>query len=275
MKETGYFNASDFDYLQEGKKVSLEHEVSYHSNDKVLLPLVNASFEDLVELRELAVAGEEKAFEQLKSIADIWEQKAALTMLIDRAISFKQMPQVEHTSNQWQQSDYSDTEIISNKVYKMSVSLYQDNYYDRTANRYVNDAWHVTWSVSLNTPDVYESKKIAGQSRKSFTDKDAALKYIEGRKKAYSHLFTEISPPIPRQYEERFSKYGLLLPGYSVEGKELLRTNLTAVEMLYVLSNGEFQPESPKASVLEKLSENKVNQTTRPKGAKQKDEKSL
>ena len=31
--------------------------------------------------------------------------------------------------------------------------------------------------------------------------KAAAMKYLDGRKKAYSHLFTEISPQIPKEYE--------------------------------------------------------------------------
>ena len=35
-----------------------------------------------------------------------------------------------------------------------------------------------------------------------FKDKAEAEKYIQGRIKAYSHLFTEISPPIPKEYEK-------------------------------------------------------------------------
>ena len=229
----------------------------------------------MVELREAAIAGEKKIFVQLKEIAEIWEQKAALTLLIDRAISYKQVPQAEHTSNQWQQSDYSDTEIISNRVYKMSVSLHEDDHYDKAAGQFVPDAWYVTWSVSLNTPDRYSTRKIAGQDRKRFTDKDAALKYIAGRKKAYSHLFTEITPAIPEQYADRFSKNGLLLPGYVVGGKPLLRTDVKAVDLLNALSGGEFLSDAQKPSVIEKLTEGKTNNATLSKGAKRKEEQSL
>ena len=264
MRKTGYYSANDFDFLEEGEKLRLEHDLRFQPNDKILLPLVNASYFELYELRALAVSGEKKVFEQLKELAEVWEQKAALTMLIDRALSYKRVPQVEHTSNQWQQSHYRDTEIVSNMVYKMSVSLHEDNHYDNDTGQFVSDAWIVTWGVSLNTPDEYRTKKIAGQDRKRFSDKDAALKYIDGRKKAYAHLFTEISPPIPERYADRFSKNGLLLPGYVVEGKPVLRTDVKAVDLLNALSDGDFMPDAHKPSVLGKISDTKSQQKAEP-----------
>ena len=264
MRKNGYYKAYDYDYLEEGEKLKLEHEVKYQLNDKILLPLVNASYYDLIELRNIAVTGEQKLLDQLKELAEVWEQKSALTMLIDCALSYKRVPQVENTSNQWQRSNYRDTEIISNMVYKMSVSLHEDNHYDNDTGQFVTDAWCVTWGVSLNTPDEYRTKKIAGQDRKRFSDKNAALKYIDGRKKAYAHLFTEISPPIPERYADRFSKSGLLLPGYVVEGKPVLRTDVKAADLLNELSNGEFMPDAPKPSVLDKISEAKTQQKAEP-----------
>ena len=264
MRKTGYYSANDFDFLEEGEKLRLEHDLRFQPNDKILLPLVNASDFDLYELRALAVSGEKKVFEQLKELAEVWEQKASLTMLIDRALSYKRVPQVEHTSNQWQQSHYRDTGIVSNMVYKMSVSLHEDNHYDNDTGQFVSDAWIVTWGVSLNTPDEYRTKKIAGQDRKRFSDKDAALKYIDGRKKAYAHLFTEISPPIPERYADRFSKNGLLLPGYVVEGKPVLRTDVKAVDLLNALSDGDFMPDAHKPSVLGKISDTKSQQKAEP-----------
>ena len=264
MRKTGYYKAYDFDYLEEGEKLKLEHEVKYQLNDKILLPLVNASYYDLIELRNIAVTGEQKLLDQLKELAEVWEQKAALTMLIDCALSYKRVPQVEHTSNQWQRSNYRDTEIISNMVYKMSVSLHEDNHYDNDTGQFVTDAWCVTWGVSLNTPDEYRTKKIAGQDRKRFSDKNAALKYIDGRKKAYAHLFTEISPPIPERYADRFSKNGLLLPGYVVEGKPVLRTDVKAVDLLNALSDGDFMPDAHKPSLFGKISDTKSQQKAEP-----------
>ena len=264
MRKTGYYSANDCDFLEEGEKLRLEHDLRFQPNDKILLPLVNASDFDLYELRALAISGEKKVFEQLKELAEVWEQKASLTMLIDRALSYKRVLQVEHTSNQWQQSHYRDTEIVSNMVYKMSVSLHEDNHYDNDTGQFVSDAWIVTWGVSLNTPDEYRTKKIAGQDRKRFSDKDAALKYIDGRKKAYAHLFTEISPPIPERYADRFSKNGLLLPGYVVEGKPVLRTDVKAVDLLNALSDGDFMPDAHKPSLLGKISDTKSQQKAEP-----------
>ena len=264
MRKTGYYSVNDFDFLEEGEKLRLEHDLRFQPNDKILHPLVGATDFDLYELRALAVSGEKKVFEQLKELAEVWEQKASLTMLIDRALSYKRVPQVEHTSNQWQQSHYRDTEIVSNMVYKMSVSLHEDNHYDNDTGQFVSDAWIVTWGVSLNTPDEYRTKKIAGQDRKRFSDKDAALKYIDGRKKAYAHLFTEISPPIPERYADRFSKNGLLLPGYVVEGKPVLRTDVKAVDLLNALSDGDFMPDAHKPSLLGKISDTKSQQKAEP-----------
>ena len=42
-------------------------------------------------------------------------------------------------------------------------------------------------------------------------------RYLQGRIKAYAHLFTEISPPIPAEEKRRFCVNGVLLPGYTVE----------------------------------------------------------
>ncbi len=61
---------------------------------------------------------------------------------------------------------------------------------------------------------------VAGQQRKRFTDKAAMEKYLQGRVKAYAHLFAEISPPIPKEFTHYFSVNGQLLPGYRVAGQE-------------------------------------------------------
>ena len=92
------------------------------------------------------------------------------------------------------------------------------------------------------------------------TDKNAAIKYLDGRKKAYSHLFTEISPPIPKEYEHHFMVHGTLLPGYTVEGLEQAKTEHAAAE---VSEGGIFTPENQeKPSVLRKLSVAKTQENT-------------
>ena len=142
----------------------------------------------------------------------------------------------------------------------MSCGIWEDTKYDRETKQSVPVAWYVTWDVYVNSPKQGYGEKIAGQNQKRYTDKADAEKYLEGRKKAYSHLFTEISPQIPKQYEHHFTVYGTLLPGYTVEGQEPVKTDRTAAE---VSEGGISIPEKPeKPSVLEKLSAAKTQEKT-------------
>ena len=77
--------------------------------------------------------------------------------------------------------------------------------YQRQRQESVPYSWSLTWNVRTNDPDGRGSAKIAGQDRKTFADKAAMEKYLARRMKAYDHLFTEISPPIPKddRSEER------------------------------------------------------------------------
>ena len=111
-----------------------------------------------------------------------------------------------------------------------------------------------------NTELSLKAKGLLSLNQKRYTDKNAAIKYLDGRKKAYSHLFTEISPPIPKEYEHHFMVHGTLLPGYTVEGLEQAKTEHAAAE---VSEGGIFTPENQeKPSVLGKLSVAKTQEKT-------------
>ena len=86
------------------------------------------------------------------------------------------------------------------------------------------------------------------------------MKYLEGRKKAYSHLFTEISHTRSR-VKQHFIVHGSLLPGYTVEG-QMLEKPVTAPE------RDSGKPE--RASVLEKLSDAKKQEKAAPSKAPDK-----
>ena len=149
---------------------------------------------------------------------------------------------------------------ISNRVYQMTCSIWEDTKYDRETKQSVPIAWYVTWEVRIHSPKQGYGAKIAGQNQKRYTDKNAAIKYLDGRKKAYSHLFTEISPPIPKEYEHHFMVHGTLLPGYTVEGLEQAKTEHAAAE---VSEGGIFTPKNrEKPSVLGKLSVAKTQEKT-------------
>lgn len=208
-----------------------------------------------------AIDGEQKAYEIVVAAAKQWEKQAAATQMINRALSYLRTPEVTHTANEWRKTgNWRNDEEISNRVYRMSCGIWEDTKYDRETKQSVPVAWYVTWDVYVNSPKQGYGEKIAGQNQKRYTDKTAAEKYLEGRKKAYSHLFTEISPQIPKQYEHHFTVYGALLPGYTVEGQEPVKTDRTAAD---VSEGGISMPEKPeKPSVLGKLSAAKTQEKT-------------
>ena len=217
--------------------------------------------ENLEAMRQGSIDGEQKAYEIVVAAAKQWEKQAAATQMINRALSYLRTPEVTHTANEWRKTgNWRNDEEISNRVYRMSCGIWEDTKYDRETKQSVPVAWYVTWDVYVNSPKQGYGEKIAGQNQKRYTDKAAAEKYLEGRKKAYSHLFTEISPQIPKQYEHHFTVYGALLPGYTVEGQEPVKTDRTAAD---VSEGGISMPEKPeKPSVLGKLSAAKTQEKT-------------
>ena len=256
MQENKDFHAFRYgDHLSPGYSLKIEHSVSCEKKD--LSPLIAKCEDALAALRKDSIDSEQKAFDIVVAAANQWEQQAANTQNIDRAIQYLHTPEVKHSNNQWQKNDgYRDGEEISNRVYSMSCSVWEDTKYNRETKEQVPVAWYVSWDVYLKSPKEGYGTQIAGQRNKRYTDKAAAMKYLEVRKKAYAHLFTELSPPIPQQYENHFTVHGVLLPGYAVEGKEPVRA---AAE----ISEGGISM-SEKPSVLEKLSAAKTQDKAAP-----------
>lgn len=276
MRQEDFYGVFDYgDNLQPGAELKIEHSITMDYGKPDLTPFTNTDMAELQRLRKISMSAEQEIFDSLKAPLSKWERQAAITKMLDRAIEYLKTPEIEHTGNTWVKDRYAD-EKISNKVYQMSFSVYEDKKYDRATDQYVPTAWYVTWDVGVHTPKRGYGKKIAGQSQKRYTDKDAAMKYIEGRKKAYAHLFTEISPPIPQEYAEHFKVNGVLLPGYTIEGQEPITTTRTAAEVLNELSGGAFASKGEKPSVLGKLAVGKAETKTAPSvGAKKKEEPAL
>ena len=257
--------------LSEGYKLQVEHTVSCENTD--ISALIAQGAGTVQAMRQDSIEGEKKAYDIVVAAAKQWEQQAAATQRLDRALAYLRTPEVKHTGNCWQPfSNNKDWMEISNRVYKMFCRIREDTRYDRQMKQSVPVAWYVTWDVYVNSPKEGYGEKIAGQNQKRYTDKAAAEKYLEGRKKAYSHLFTEISPQIPKQYEHHFTVYGALLPGYTVEGQEPVKTDHTAAD---VSEGGISMPEKlEKPSVLGKLSAAKAQEkpSAEPKAANKKKE---
>ena len=210
MTENNGYHSYDFDYLTEGSKIKLEHSIYVDETD--MSDLVSKPIEKLQAMRDSSVAKEKTAFEKVRQTAQDWEKQAAVTRRYDMAIEYLKMPEVSHTSNKWEKDkDKFYYNRISNRVYKMFYDIYERSSYRTGAKKF-----DVSWSIYTNSPKKNYNLNVAGQERVCST-REEAEKYIQGRIKAYSHLFTEISPPIPNEYESPFRVYGQLLPGYITE----------------------------------------------------------
>ena len=251
LEENKDYKVYRFDYLTEGSNLKFEHSV--YCEDVDISSFIAQGEEKIQAMRQDSMDGEKKAFDIVLAATKQWEQQAAVTQKLNRALEYLHTQEVKHTANEWRKTDnWKNDEEISNRVYRMTGGIWEDTKYDRETKQSVPVAWYVTWDVYVNSPKESYGEKIAGQNQKRYTDKAAAEKYLEGRKKAYSHLFTEISPQIPKQYERHFTVYGALLPGYTVEGQEPVKTDHTAAD---VSEGGISMPEKPeKPSVLGKLS---------------------
>ena len=251
LEENKDYKVYRFDYLTEGSNLKFEHSV--YCEDVDISSFIAQGEEKIQAMRQDSMDGEKKAFDIVLAATKQWEQQAAVTQKLNRALEYLHTQEVKHTANEWRKTDnWKNDEEISNRVYRMTGGIWEDTKYDRETKQSVPVAWYVTWDVYVNSPKQGYGEKIAGQNQKRYTDKAAAEKYLEGRKKAYSHLFTEISPQIPKQYEHHFTVYGALLPGYTVEGQEPVKTDHTAAD---VSEGGISMPEKPeKPSVLGKLS---------------------
>ena len=212
------YSSYDFDRLEVAKKLVIERSIYFESEKADISALTGLSLAELTRLRQESAAAEQAVFDRLKTEAAAWEQQAGNTRFLEKAIEYVRTPPVKHTSNKWEKTDY-EWQLRSNAVYQMRYHVYENTRYDRQAQKSVPYSWSLTWSVRTNGPNHEQNVKIAGQERKTFSDKAAMEKYLAGRIKAYDRLFIETVPPVPKEYAEPFKVNGLLLPGYVIEGE--------------------------------------------------------
>ena len=213
------YSSYDRDHLDAADRMRIERGIYFESGKADISALTALPLAELIRQREESAAAEQAIFEVLKQQAAAWEAQAGNTLIFDKAIEYARTPAVTHTENQWQ-ADENNNHTISNRVYQMRYHVYENTRYNREQGKSIPYSYTLTWGVYTNDPDRYGQAKIAGQDRKVFADKAAMEKYLNGRIKAYQHLFTEISPTIPQEYAEHFKVNGQLLPGYTVEGEE-------------------------------------------------------
>ena len=212
------YHAYDHDKLEAADTMRIERTIYFESENADISALTALTVEQLQAMREESAAAERAIFESLQQQAAAWEQQAGKTLELNKAIEYARTPAAQHTENKWQEEEYRH--VISNRVFQMDYRTYERTLYDTAAQKSVPYRWELTWTVRTNSPAGHQQAKIAGQHSKVFSDKAAMEKYLNGRIKAYDHLFTEVSPPIPKEYAEHFKVNGQLLPGYSIEGEE-------------------------------------------------------
>ncbi len=212
IEKSSFYKFND-DEFQPGGKISLKHAIS---NKKLyIFPLTKFANEELKRMQKKSETKEQEIFKKLQELSRKWEEVAIETHLIKATLEYLSYPEVKHSNNEWVTLDSIQNETIeeiSNRVYKMWIRFesYEPYNYQNNQNKYT-----VSWLVKLNAPR--HQRVIATQTDKSFKDKEKALLYIAGRKKAYGHLFRNINPKLPNEYAEDFKIKDCLLPGYELE----------------------------------------------------------
>ena len=219
MPDTVPYEVWDYaDKLEAGNYLRINHSI-YTPNSQIVR-LISQNIEDLERLREESAGKERMIFEKLREAIHEWEKQAAQTQYLIKAIQYLKTPAVSHTCNRWIE-DAHGWHHMSNAVYRMYYRVWENKRYDRAAQKDITTSWDLSWAVYVQDPaDTRTAGKIAGQDRKHFADKAAMDKYLQGRIKAHAHLFTEIYPPIPKEYAKCFTVNGQLLPGYTVESEQ-------------------------------------------------------
>lgn len=214
---------SYYDKLEHGKEIRLQHSISFRQVRADLSPYVCRPLSELCVMLEQSRAKEEEIFKELQQAVQKWEEQAGQTLLCTKSLEYVRTSAISHTANVWCDRE-NDRQEISNMVYIMWWRSNVGTRYDKKLEKSVPIYWELSWHLSYNAPDNsdhgYYNREIAGQSKKRFATEADMKKYLQGRIKAYSGLFTEISPPIPKGKEDHFSVNGVLLPGYTVEVPE-------------------------------------------------------
>ena len=244
MRTEKDYTVCEYDILTPGHKVKIEHNV-YSNENADLSDLLKLTVGDISALKEKNIAQEQAAYEKAITGLKEWEALAALTGRYERAIEYLKVPEVSHTSNKWIKDEYGKS-TISNKVYKMTYNICERSSWRNNTTR-----CDVRWHIFTNRQYPQTPYKVAGQERVC-ANREEAEKYIQGRIKAYSHLFTEISPPIPKDLEKSFMVHGHLLPGYVTE------------EMQKATAEKSEKPAEKKPSIRKQLNELKADQKKNP-----------
>ncbi|MCQ4866171.1 hypothetical protein [Pseudoflavonifractor phocaeensis] len=206
-------------HLKPGKELIIRTSAGSERVEEIA-ELVKLPRETVIAKLEASIEAEKKAVKMLSdAVADEWEPHARATAELMGALEYLRTLPAKHSSNKWIDNGGFYDYRISNMVYVMRIHAYEKT--ERVNGKYEVTGWYVSWSIYLNCPQQNSyGSRIAGQDKKLYRDKVAAVKYLQGRCEEYSPLFAALSPPIPEKYADHFKVNGVLLPGYIIDGEQ-------------------------------------------------------
>lgn len=222
MKDDKQYRVYDYkSELKYGEEIQVQRSIYVDSNVD-FSEYINLSKAELSNLLYESQKAESEIYDRLKNEIVVWDKVAYQTRLIEKAIEYQKVPEIEHTSNQWGQS--GALKVRSNRVYKMYYRIYARTKYNTETKSSEPYAWDLAWSVLTNVGYRRPTAEIAGRNV-TYKNKEQMEKYLKGRIKVYEHLFKEINPPVPLEYQEYFKCNGVLLPGYKLEDEKSKEKN--------------------------------------------------
>ena len=162
LEENKDYKVYRFDYLTEGSNLKFEHSV--YCEDVDISSFIAQGEEKIQAMRQDSIEGEKKAYDIVVAAAKQWEQQAAVTQRLDRALAYLRTPEVKHTGNCWQPfSNNKDWMEISNRV-----SIYQLDMSDNADNlRFMSLDWLERKGLSVDRDNyqmVYAMQREPGET---------------------------------------------------------------------------------------------------------------
>ena len=265
-KDSFYYLNAYQDGITPGQQMTIQHKISFNDwqSDSHIAPLVGLAGEEIMRRKEASIALEKELYAKLKKLAAEWDEQAAQTMLLERALEYVHTPEVAHTSNEWKEGKNGIWEI-SNRTYIMRYQIT----YEKSANIYL-----VSWGIVYNAPKQPDSKYtnywgdsiyVARQDKKKYASMEAAQHYIQGRFDVYCHLFRELSPPVPHECRRMFSINGHLARGYTLAPSDKAEPSKQTVDELLACLDDADTTASPAEKAKQHTTEKK--KTERKKSA--------
>ena len=87
-KDSFYYLNAYQDGITPGQQMTIQHKISFNDwqADSHIAPLVGLAGEEIMRRKEASIALEKELYAKLKKLAAEWDEQAAQTMLLERAL---------------------------------------------------------------------------------------------------------------------------------------------------------------------------------------------